>query len=349
METMQSPLYSDKYALKKFHQNNLRILIVASFLFLEQLAYGFFVAPGGSLLKSIYIYSAALMILFVIVSVLFHKRKPARITVFHTLYEMSLGIVGMAIIILRILFVQGEAFHVPTVYIAVLYGIAVIFVFTYWQSLALYAVTTTAAIILIPVFHPLVHAGSYRADIISNGCIAWLVSAMNYRSFIRDVKKSGLIQSQNQELLQKNEQIQQVNSELTELSIRDGLTDLFNRRKLDEDLKDTQARVQRYGGDFAVIIMDLDHFKQVNDTRGHETGDAVLKGVSWVIQQNIRETDVAGRWGGEEFMILCPETGLNRAGQLAERLRRKIEAEKYPDDVRMTASMGLQPVRSITS
>lgn len=336
------PALSDNgYSEQKFHQNNVRILIVAAFLFFEQLMYGFFIAGEGSLHQKIYIGSAILMFSFVLLSTLFLKKKIRVSGLGYKAYELSLGVAGMAVAVLRILVEQNEFFRVPTIYIAVLYGVAVIFVYNYYQSFTLYTLATVVAIVLIPRFHPDVLSSSYRADIISNGCIAWLVSALNYRNFTKDIRNKMVIQDQNEELVLKNKQIEKANRELSELSVRDALTGLFNRRKLEDELEETQAGAERYGTDFSVIIMDVDHFKQVNDNHGHEVGDRILRNIAAVFGDNIRETDYASRWGGEEFLILCPRTDLMEAAYLAERLREKISRAKYHDDISVTASFGV--------
>ena len=315
--------------------------MVTFFLFFEQLAYGFFVADAGSRLRMLYLGTALVMVLFFSASLAFSRHNAPRFSLGHSLYELGAGVTGMTVALIRVLLLDEAIFRIPTIYVAVLYGIAVIFLYHYLQSLILYLVMVIASILLIPLFHPLIETSSYRADIISNAALAWLLSAMNYRSFIKDFENRKLIQAQNKELLKKNNQIQRANRDLTELSIRDGLTELYNRRKMDADLKKAQARALRYGSDFAVIILDIDHFKKINDTHGHETGDEALKGVSRVLVQTIRETDAAARWGGEEFLVLCPETDLAQARLLAERLRENIAHEEYVGSLKMTASFGV--------
>ncbi len=135
------------------------------------------------------------------------------------------------------------------------------------------------------------------------------------------------------ELLQANEQmarqlqeIQELQSRLQELAIRDGLTGLFNRRYLDETLPREISRAKRDGYPLAVIMMDIDHFKQINDTYGHPGGDEVLKFLGAVIRQGAREGDIACRYGGEEFVIVLPHMGIEAALVRAEKWRMELEA-----------------------
>ena len=101
----------------------------------------------------------------------------------------------------------------------------------------------------------------------------------------------------------------------------DGLTGLANRRQCEETLEDELARVERFGGALAVVVADLDWFKDVNDRHGHPAGDAVLREFAVLLQETVRDVDLAGRWGGEEFVLVLPGTDLEGGAQLAERIR----------------------------
>jgi diguanylate cyclase (GGDEF)-like protein len=101
----------------------------------------------------------------------------------------------------------------------------------------------------------------------------------------------------------------------------DGLTGLPNRRQCEETLADELARVERFGGPLAVVVADLDWFKDVNDRYGHPSGDAVLREFAALLQDMVRDVDLAGRWGGEEFILVLPGTDLTGGAQVAERIR----------------------------
>ena len=115
--------------------------------------------------------------------------------------------------------------------------------------------------------------------------------------------------------------------QLLELSQTDPLTSLRNRRAFDERLHDAFAHAQRYERPLSLAIVDVDHFKSINDTYGHDAGDAVLRGVAKIIDSNTRQSDFAARVGGEEFAILLPETALFEALQFGEKLRASIAAD----------------------
>ncbi|MGI4757591.1 MAG: GGDEF domain-containing protein [Janthinobacterium lividum] len=106
----------------------------------------------------------------------------------------------------------------------------------------------------------------------------------------------------------------------------DPLTGLFNRRYLDEKLAEELERAERYGLPLAILLIDVDRFKAVNDTHGHQTGDEVLTRVAQVVSSNVRVNDIAVRYGGEEILVVAPETDRKAAFSLAERLRGSVEA-----------------------
>jgi diguanylate cyclase (GGDEF)-like protein len=128
-------------------------------------------------------------------------------------------------------------------------------------------------------------------------------------------------------------------------AVTDALTGLANRRQFYEVLGREYERAQRFGTPLSLILLDIDDFKQINDTRGHLAGDAVLLGVAASLAELIREIDLAARFGGEEFAILLPQTAQDGAAQLAERLRREIAARPIrfgPDEIEgITASFGV--------
>jgi diguanylate cyclase (GGDEF)-like protein len=130
-------------------------------------------------------------------------------------------------------------------------------------------------------------------------------------------------------------------------SIRDPLTGLFNRRYLEECLEREFRRALRTNSPLAILMIDLDHFKRFNDTSGHQAGDAVLRELAIVFQQQLRAEDIASRYGGDEFILVLPETDTTAASECAERLRRAIDAmpmqrdERSSDGDVVTLSIGL--------
>lgn len=129
--------------------------------------------------------------------------------------------------------------------------------------------------------------------------------------------------------------------ELKTLAVTDSLTQVFNRKKYYEIMEREIERTKRYDHPLSIIMFDIDHFKKVNDIYGHTAGDYVLLTLTQIVKENLRETDYLVRWGGEEFIIIAPETDLKEAEILAERNRKASEEYKYDHIGTITASFGV--------
>jgi len=134
------------------------------------------------------------------------------------------------------------------------------------------------------------------------------------------------------------------------LATTDRLTGIYNRHKLDFVLQAELDRSQRNERNFGIMLLDIDHFKRVNDTYGHQIGDQILKDLASLLKTNIRNTDTLGRWGGEEFLLICPETNAEGLFNLAEKLRGIVERHVFSIAKHNTISFGIamnQPADSI--
>jgi diguanylate cyclase (GGDEF)-like protein len=131
-----------------------------------------------------------------------------------------------------------------------------------------------------------------------------------------------------------------ITSEL-KLSTRDFLTGVYNRRMFDEKLNFEIERAKRYARLLSIGMLDIDHFKNVNDTHGHPAGDKILQELTGLLGQKIREVDYFARYGGEEFVILAPDTDITGMSRIAEKLRRIVEAHSFPGQFRITVSFGI--------
>jgi diguanylate cyclase (GGDEF)-like protein len=139
-------------------------------------------------------------------------------------------------------------------------------------------------------------------------------------------------------------ELEKANRELQRLSRTDGLTKLNNRAYWEDCLQNEFSRCKRTGRDTSVIMFDIDHFKKVNDTYGHQAGDEVIRVVSKILMDTIRTTDIAGRYGGEEFGLLLIETNSKNSMIVAERLREKIEQTTVTHEgveIKFTISLGI--------
>jgi two-component system, chemotaxis family, sensor kinase Cph1 len=136
-------------------------------------------------------------------------------------------------------------------------------------------------------------------------------------------------------------EINRLNQRLEQLATSDHLTGLWNRYRLEEAIDHEVSVAARYGRPCALLMFDIDHFKRFNDTWGHDAGDEVLVAVARTVSSHMRDSDRAGRWGGEEFMVLAANTAHGGAVQLAERLRAAIQALSVDDYGTLTASFGV--------
>ena len=134
--------------------------------------------------------------------------------------------------------------------------------------------------------------------------------------------------------------------ELEKAAKIDRLTQLYNRHHLDGIMEQEWLRFRRSATAFSVAIVDCDHFKQINDRHGHPMGDEVLVRLARLLSTGLRSTDTVGRWGGEEFMLLLPETTLAAAAEVMEKLRRQINEHDFPLPQAVSVSIGVAPTRS---
>ncbi|MDD5167494.1 MAG: GGDEF domain-containing protein, partial [Syntrophales bacterium] len=187
------------------------------------------------------------------------------------------------------------------------------------------------------------------------GVVSFLVFTINKRALQKaddsmkiasaELEKNyELNQTLEQKILERTEKLEAAMQIINELAIRDELTDLYNRRHVIELLELEKNRSSRGGGIFCLAMLDIDHFKIVNDTYGHPTGDVVLRAIATTMKNTMRNTEYCARYGGEEFLIVLPQTGINEALIVAERVRTQIEKIPFPDigsDFKITVSIGL--------
>ena len=140
---------------------------------------------------------------------------------------------------------------------------------------------------------------------------------------------------------ERTEQLHAALAQQHAMAVTDPLTGLYNRRMLDEQLEVECERVQRYRSPFSVLMLDLDHFKGVNDRFGHARGDRVLVRFADLVRARLRKSDVAGRWGGEEFLVMCHGQPLAKAMTLAEDVRATVEAADFDLGEPRTVSIGV--------
>ncbi|MDM8550179.1 GGDEF domain-containing protein [Desulfobacterales bacterium HSG2] len=167
------------------------------------------------------------------------------------------------------------------------------------------------------------------------------------------IERGKIPYEENKSILQKSRELslsylymERLQKQLLIAIYTDRLTGLHNRRKFDEMIKIEKERATRYNIPFSIVFIDIDHFKKINDTYGHDVGDQVLIEISSVLKSRIRITDWAFRWGGEEFILLLPVTSADKSLDLAERLRFIIENHSFPHGRQLTISAGVAQFRN---
>ncbi len=175
-----------------------------------------------------------------------------------------------------------------------------------------------------------------EVPLVGGGEIGYLTEVFNYMV--------GKLREDQEELAAVNDALTKSNRELQEISITDSLTGLYNRRYMMEALTNEVSRASRMEHNFAVLMIDIDHFKRYNDTYGHLAGDDLLMKISALFRESIRDMDLAARYGGEEFLIILPEHGAEAAMKVAERIRQHVATATSQPDVSkepVTVSIGV--------
>lgn len=148
-----------------------------------------------------------------------------------------------------------------------------------------------------------------------------------------------------EEVRARTQELEQANKKLELLATTDALTGLYNRVKIDEIIRYEREKQKRFGNPFCIALIDLDDFKSINDTHGHLEGDKVLQEVAKCLQECIRKTDAVGRWGGEEFLIVLPQTDFEGAMRLAEDINSILKKHPFDPEGVVSASIGVSQYR----
>jgi len=176
------------------------------------------------------------------------------------------------------------------------------------------------------------------------GADDYITKPINFAELEARVRSLLRIKALQEEVERQKSSLEQLNERLLRISQTDGLTGLFNRRHIEEELQHMYQHSARLAEPLSVVMVDLDKFKSVNDTYGHQAGDEVLKQMAALLKDEAREIDRVGRYGGEEFMLLLPGTVLDAAVTFAERVRKRIEGHTFSfpgGTLSRTASFGV--------
>lgn len=317
----------EEFKKKVFHHNNTGVLVVALFLSCQQLLYGLFIREPSSLLGKIHLFTSIVSLCFAIAFIKLKKSDYEKIKKYGHGLIISGVLFGFFIAVARGVYANShENISIPIIYIALIYGMAFIFYFSPAQSFFIYSFVSTLFITLNLIYNPDVIFTTFIPDIISNNILAFMASVINYKRYDKEYLQSKIIKNKNIELIKQSE--------------TDMLTKAANRRLMDRKISEYHEIANKAGLPYSILLIDIDHFKLVNDTYGHHAGDDVLIEFVNLISSHIRKNDLLGRWGGEEFIILCKDTDLKDAKHLGEKLRKIIATHNFPYMKTLTCSIG---------
>lgn len=215
-------------------------------------------------------------------------------------------------------------------------------------NMTLFVATLTVSVLrpewVIPYGEPVQRVLDHGAGYVIGAIYVTLLMITVLSAYQSEQRKS---RSMHDVVVRQNAELQLEKERFERLSSTDSLTGIANRRHLQQRLSEEQARCQRAGQALSVILLDVDHFKQINDRYGHQAGDAVLVEMAHRLHKVLRQEDVLGRWGGEEFLIVLPGLDCVRARVVAERLRTAVSAVRFDCDgqsIAVTVSIGVDEV-----
>jgi diguanylate cyclase (GGDEF)-like protein len=205
--------------------------------------------------------------------------------------------------------------------------------------------------LLVPVVHYFwmgdMHDVPYVVGILTLLLAMFKLGRVANLEFIEGARRLVLIRRISTQLEQRNRQLDKLNRQINDVAIHDKLTGLYNRHFIVDQLERQYGLYVRYGNPCSIVMVDIDHFKQVNDSYGHIEGDKVLAAFSRLMESMVRHGDLIGRYGGEEFLLILPKTDAAAATQLAQRIRTRLAAAPLvdqPEKLVITASFGVAQI-----
>lgn len=331
MSQLNQLLYIPKHLKDDFERNrsstNLnRIIPIAIFLYgFEWVIFYFqdYVFNVGHLILPLQIVST-----FIILMMLYIRNNMSRFSNYFINFVIGLYVFSLSVFSIFLTLSLKAQIDLMYVHIMIMMGLISILYFKPWESFVFLFSFGTIIILLLPNFQPipevvLVH----QMNLLIFDTIIWLFSLNLYLQQINTF-------SLQHDLVIKNQ-------ELEHLVKTDSMTNLFNHKAILELLSEEMQRSERNEQALSIILLDIDDFKRINDQFGHQVGDEVLISLSKIIKHSLRSIDRVGRYGGEEFLILLPNTNLNAGRLYALRLQSLIRNYKLPNDGHLTLSGGL--------
>lgn len=326
--------YKQEFINTACRENLSRMLVIAVLLVIVEPLLAIFSLPANSITFYLALWIALVSLIFIPI-LLYFKNNADQFSKFSLMLVQTLFLIYiLSGGIFWSLYEQTSMASASTYFLAVC-TIAAFIVMPPMVSAVLLITGNLIFIILLPQFQKLSDViVTLNVNTISVIAVAWILNQTVSRSRVTSFMNEKIIKEKNAELEQKN-------NELNELTMRDSMTNLLNHKNSLRKLKEEIDRAKRIDYPLSVAMIDLDNFKLVNDTYGHQTGDEVLIRVAQILTQNCRATDVVGRYGGEEFIIIMPDTNDRDAALLLQRIKTCIEETSFKDGIHITLSCGI--------
>lgn len=322
--------------------NNQRVLIIALVLIPIHLGYIIFFWLTNQLYAELIFAHGAVLIIIALMGLItlnLRKNKSGDTFIYHNLAP---GLAAAYLLFGAALYVLDEPLIAGiNPYLIASIAAAAVIIMKPGFAAFIYGLTYLALYLNLPLNQ--LHSKellSLRLDGAAAAAIGLGLSLMLWRINALNILQKNLLKRQNK-LLQKQQE------EINHMARTDMMTGLYNRMRITEYLESEIERINRTGEESSLILLDLDHFNEVNDFYGHPNGDIVLQLMAGVIKGQLRKTDIPARFSGEEFMIILPGTSLEGALRVAEKIRQAIEGCTFTgkmEDLHMTASCGVVPI-----
>jgi diguanylate cyclase len=325
--------YKREFINKVCRENFLRMLVIAVLLVVIESLIAIFEAPESTPFY-IALYIALLSLLFIPI-LDYSKKNIKQMSKFWIMFLQSAYLCGILAGGIAWSLQEQSTLAAGSTYFLAIFTIAAFIVMPPIISAVLFLASNIVFMLLLPGFQlQLEVIATLNVNTITATAAAWIMNQMASRKEVASFINEKII-------IEKNIELEKKNVELNELTMRDSMTNLLNHKNSMRRLKEEVDRAKRINYPLSVAMIDLDNFKLVNDTYGHQTGDEVLIRVAQILAESCRTTDVVGRYGGEEFIIIMPDTNDRDAALLLSRIQTLIEETCFKDGIHITLSCGI--------
>lgn len=326
--------YKREFANNASRENLLRMLIITVLLAVCEPFIALVLQNPGTVEFYLSLGIALSAIIFLPI-LYYHRKNIEQLSIIHLIIIQLLFLITILMWGIVLSLYEQSDLASSSAYFLVVFTIASFITIPPYISFCLFFLFNIIFIFLIPQYQPdPMLIMTLRINTLSMTLVAWILNQMIYRDKVKSFMNEKLTNA-------KSIELKRINSELKELTTKDSMTGLLNHKTIMKCLKDETERAKRINYPLSGAILDLDDFKKINDTYGHKTGDEVLVRVTGILKEQCRSTDIVGRYGGDEFFIIMPDTDVSDATVLLERIKSKIREETFINEIKITVSYGV--------